>query len=232
MLLVSLLLAHLLGDFLLQPRPWVEDKEKRGAKSPYLYTHIAIHVLLLLLVLPKQVLWIVPVVGISHFLIDLTKIKRQREETKNQWFYWDQLLHLLVLGIVFYLAEGTGAIEIDWEGLLPIVTGGVFVTLPCSILVKNLISGFTPQIPEESKWDKDSLVSAGAYIGMLERLLVYVFIITGHWEGVGFMIAAKSVFRFSDLAQSRQRKLTEYVLIGTLLSFGLATLTGILVVGL
>jgi hypothetical protein len=43
------------------------------------------------------------------------------------------------------------------------------------------------------------------------------------------MIAAKSVFRFSDLAKARQRKLTEYVLIGTLLSFGFAILTGILV---
>jgi len=50
-----------------------------------------------------------------------------------------------------------------------------------------------------------------------------------HWEGVGFMVAAKSVFRFSDLAQAKQRKLTEYVLIGTLLSFGMAVLTGILI---
>ena len=72
-------------------------------------------------------------------------------------------------------------------------------------------------------------MNAGKYIGILERLLVFVFILVDHWEGVGFMIAAKSVFRFSDLAEAKQRKLTEYVLIGTLLSFGIAVLTGILV---
>jgi len=36
------------------------------------------------------------------------------------------------------------------------------------------------------------------------------------------LIAAKSIFRFSDLSRSKDRKLTEYVLIGTLLSYGLA----------
>ena len=52
--------------------------------------------------------------------------------------------------------------------------------------------------------------------------LVFVFILTDHWEGVGFLIAAKSVFRFGDLKESKDRKLTEYILIGTLLSFAMA----------
>lgn len=43
-----------------------------------------------------------------------------------------------------------------------------------------------------------------------------------HWEAVGFLLAAKSVFRFGNLKESHGRKLTEYVLIGTLLSFALA----------
>lgn len=54
-----------------------------------------------------------------------------------------------------------------------------------------------------------------------------MFIITNHWEGIGFLIAAKSVFRFGDLSQAKDRKLTEYILIGTLLSFGLAIVFGI-----
>lgn len=40
-------------------------------------------------------------------------------------------------------------------------------------------------------------------------------------EAVGFLLAAKSVFRFGDLRDDQDRKRTEYVLIGTLLSFGL-----------
>jgi hypothetical protein len=41
-------------------------------------------------------------------------------------------------------------------------------------------------------------------------------------EAVGFLLAAKSVFRFGDLKDDHDRMRTEYVLIGTLLSFGIA----------
>ena len=74
----------------------------------------------------------------------------------------------------------------------------------------------------------ESLKDAGKYIGILERILVFVFIITDHWEAVCFLITAKSVFRFGDLKESKNRKLTEYILIGTLISFGIAILTGLL----
>src|SRR5690606_41497419 len=107
--------------------------------------------------------------------------------------------------------------------------GAVFLTTPLSILISTLLSAWTPVAMEHGKVQTDSLVNAEKYIGILERLLVFTFIVVNHWEGVGFMIAAKSVFRFSDLAEAKQRKLTEYVLVGTLLSFGIAVLTGVLV---
>ncbi|MDK2969458.1 MAG: hypothetical protein PWQ65_561, partial [Bacteroidota bacterium] len=46
------------------------------------------------------------------------------------------------------------------------------------------------------------------------------------------LVAAKSVFRFGDLKDSGNRKLTEYILIGTLLSFGIAIVTGMIVVSI
>ena len=64
-------------------------------------------------------------------------------------------------------------------------------------------------------------------LGVLERLFIFVFIITNNWHGIGFLLTAKSVFRFGDLSKSDDRKLTEYILIGTLLSFGLALLIGL-----
>jgi len=57
-------------------------------------------------------------------------------------------------------------------------------------------------------------------------------VVSGHWEAIGFLVAAKSVFRFGDLKDSGNRKLTEYILIGTLLSFGIAIVTGMIVVGI
>ena len=40
------------------------------------------------------------------------------------------------------------------------------------------------------------------------------------------MLAAKSIFRFGDLKENKDIRLTEYILIGTLLSFGIGILTG------
>ncbi|MGB1309494.1 MAG: DUF3307 domain-containing protein, partial [Oceanihabitans sp.] len=39
-LLIKLLLAHIIGDFFLQPEKWVIDKEAKKLKSFKLYLHI------------------------------------------------------------------------------------------------------------------------------------------------------------------------------------------------
>jgi hypothetical protein len=78
----------------------------------------------------------------------------------------------------------------------------------------------------------DSLNDAGKYIGILERLFVFGFILMSQWGAIGFLLTAKSVFRFGDLSKAKDRKLTEYILIGTLLSFGIAILIGLLCVSL
>jgi hypothetical protein len=64
----------------------------------------------------------------------------------------------------------------------------------------------------------------------MERLFVFTFVVMGRWEGIGFLMAAKSIFRFGDLKEAKDRKLTEYILIGTLLSFGIAMALGVAVV--
>ena len=42
-ILLKLILAHFIGDFLLQPTAWVKEKEVKKSKSKYLYAHILIH---------------------------------------------------------------------------------------------------------------------------------------------------------------------------------------------
>lgn len=231
MIFIPLILAHLLGDFILQPNSWVADKENKKGGSIYLYIHVLLHTILAFLFLwDRNLWWIALIIGITHFLIDWAKLQFQNPKTKRNWFFIDQIAHILVIAVlsIFYFPF------FRWEDFfnlrnLELITAFVFLTVPSSILIKTIISIWTPVTVEHSKIQTESLVNAGKYIGILERLLVFVFILVNHWEGVGFMIAAKSVFRFSDLAEAKQRKLTEYVLIGTLLSFGIAVLTGILV---
>jgi len=230
MIFIKLILAHLLGDFILQPDSWVADKERRKLKSPYLYLHVLIHTILSFVFLWNTDLWWVSLlVGITHLIIDASKLIFQNVKNKKRWFFIDQMLHILVIvGISFYFKEFSFDFLNNQE-ILKIIMAALFLTTPASIFIKILLSSWTPVPETQSSLQTDSLSSAGKYIGILERLLVFTFIMVNHWEGVGFMVAAKSVFRFSDLAQAKQRKLTEYVLIGTLLSFGLAVLTGILI---
>ena len=220
LLALQLLFAHFLGDFLFQPYSWVKDKERRKLASPKLYFHILIHIALSFLFIWDLSLWYIPLfIGISHLVIDASKLLLQNGRNNRLLFFIDQALHLLVIGFsVIFFTETIEIIEVPTELCLYLL-GAFLVTNPASISIKTIISIYTPKTEIE---EDESLNNAGKYIGILERLLVYIFIITNHWEGVGFLIAAKSIFRFSDLTQSKDRKLTEYILIGTLLSFGIA----------
>ena len=230
MIFTKLILAHIIGDFILQSNSWVADKEKKQLKSQYLYLHVLIHAVLSFIFLWDINLWWIPVlIGITHFIIDALKLQFQKPKTRKLWFFIDQALHILViLGISVFVKEINFEIFNNSE-LLKYLTAAVFLTTPASMMIKILLSSWSPITVEHSKVQTESLTNAGKYIGILERLLVFVFIVVNHWEGVGFLIAAKSVFRFSDLAEAKQRKLTEYIMIGTLLSFGIAVLLGILV---
>ncbi|MDI5895135.1 DUF3307 domain-containing protein [Flavobacterium algoritolerans] len=224
---VKLLLAHLLGDFLLQPTSWVLDKENRKYKSIYLYIHTLLHFILAwILVSISDFVWFAVMLAVTHGGIDFLKLHFQKNKTKRNWFLIDQLLHLIVIMTItlFYTNKRIDFTAFDNQFWI-IATGILLLTKPTSILIKNIISIWTP----ENKTSDESLSNAGNYIGILERLFVFYFVITAHFEAIGFLLAAKSIFRFGDLKEAKDRKLTEYVLIGTLLSFGIALLTGILV---
>ncbi|CAM1341074.1 DUF3307 domain-containing protein [Tenacibaculum aestuarii] len=228
-LFLKLLVAHLLGDFVFQPKNWVKDKEKKKIKSPKLYAHIGVHAIFLLILLQFNLQYwsIFLLIIISHFIVDLGKLYLQKKKNKRLFFFLDQAFHLLFLGIATYIFQPfdiTFSTIVNENNLL-LACCLLFVTFTSSIIINILISRWNPE--KNNKSEEQSLANAGKYIGFLERLLVFVFIAINQWAGVGFLLAAKSIFRFGDLTASKDRKLTEYVLVGTLLSFGLAILTGL-----
>jgi len=227
-LFIKLLLAHLLGDFILQPERWVKEKELRKHRSPKLYIHVLLHGALAWLLVWDIRFWL-PVLGIvvTHYTIDLIKVIWQKPEKKLQWFIADQAMHLLVLAVIWWMWEQPSFTNatVSLDQALIVVTAAVLLTMPTSIIIKTVISQWTP---DTFYTVSSSLPDAGKFIGYLERLLVLTFILFNHWEAVGFLLAAKSVFRFGNLKESHDRKLTEYVLIGTLLSFGISILVALL----
>ena len=224
---LKLLLGHLIADFLFQPGLWIRDKLKRKHLSPYLYWHVVVHALVTFILLQFQLkYWMgILLIVISHTLIDATKMNLNGRMNAKLLFGLDQLAHLLILATVvwFYFPYSISLNFLLEPQVLLFMIALILVTVVAAIVIKLLMSSW------EFKEDKeeDSLPNAGMYIGVLERVFVFGFIVLQQWQAIGLLIAAKSIFRFSDLSRAKDRKLTEYILIGTLISFGWAILVGI-----
>lgn len=228
-ILIKLIAAHLTGDFLLQSDRMCIDKFSNNSKAKYkaLVLHALVQAALAYIFVAQWNCWIVPVViGVSHFAIDLVKTMSKRTDLIS--FVWDQLAHLcIIIGLWWLefarLSQLDMADEIFSTNFWLIATAYIAVLAPTSILIKFFIE-FEKWMPSEAS--SQGLPNAGKWIGYLERILILTFIFTDNIEGIGFLLAAKSVFRFGELNKAKDIKITEYVLIGTFASFTIAILIG------
>nr|WP_299241848.1 DUF3307 domain-containing protein [uncultured Halomonas sp.] len=229
-LLLLLLLAHLAGDFLLQCKAWVHSKQRLGYHSPAVYWHAGVHGLLALsALLIGQLAFATAVlaalmIALSHLMIDILKSYTPEQV---RYFLIDQALHLVVILLVWSWLVHPWPLPLlgSWlldPGLLAILVAYVLITRPLSILIALVMQRWSAQVDNSG-----TLADAGARIGILERFLVLTFVLSGEFTPIGFLLAAKSVLRFGDLREDRDRKLTEYVLLGTMLSFALTLLLGL-----
>lgn len=224
--LTKMILSHLVTDFILQPGSWVKERTARHFASPKLYLHGLVTAVAVLIITGFNY-WLVSLaILITHTLIDGWK-SYQKQTAK--YFVIDQLLHLLVILACWY------AVFIKWDdvvtawqllnsklALWKLITAVVFLTSPAGILIGQLTRQWREQLPEA-----ENLANAGKWIGMVERLIILVFVLLNQFAALGLLVAAKGIIRFSE--KDRQEIKTEYLVIGTLLSIGIAMLTGLLV---
>lgn len=229
LILFRLMAAHLLADFLLQPSSWVTSKNTRKGRSPHLYLHVLVHGIFTYLFLGDWSNYAIPLVVMgSHLLIDLGKASLQKKNLST--FVADQLLHLAVLvGCWLVLTDQGVQLTAAVRRLLGstetwvLFTGYLVALFPSGVL----ISIATQKWCKELK-DRQGLAEAGRWIGYSERFLILTFILLSRYEAIGFLIAAKSIFRFNEIMKDKERKEAEYFLIGTLLSIAFALATGLL----
>jgi hypothetical protein len=232
-LFVILLLAHLLGDFPLQFR-WIRQQKKHW---PARLIHSAVHAVLAYVLIANWNLWLVAAItGVSHYLIDWGLFSEKSKIFRGQIV--DQALHLIVIGGVTAYATAQSASLPVWFALQPAIAWDLVVVLNAVILLiplgGNLIGGFmapfqgqldnhysklTHSNSTNGKSPVKGLEDGGKVIGYLERLLILVFIVANQYAGIGFLIAAKSVFRFGEFKESENRMEAEYIIIGTFASF-------------
>jgi hypothetical protein len=228
LVLFRLILAHLLTDFVFQPSSWVKSRHAKKIKSNKLYLHATITGLLAYGISGQFSAWeIFVIITGSHFIIDLWK---SYQPNKVRYFLIDQGLHLLVILILwlFIFNKWEAAVQLITSALnniklLVIIIGYVGVAWPLGILIGIA----TEKWRNEADVNREGLAKAGMWIGLLERFLILTFILIDQFTAVGLLIAAKSVLRFSD--KENTQKKTEYVLIGTLMSFSASFIIGLLI---
>lgn len=232
-LLISLYIAHIAFDFYLQPKAWIEARNTLHYKSKELYLHSLLHagitfiILILMSEISFSLIFIYSVIIlITHYFFDLGK---SYTDNSLKWFITDQALHLFVITFLWIMLvdQNTQIFHdlsfknINYKYLI-VILAYIIILKPISSLIYMLLKKWTPVAVEGS-----TLVSAGQSIGYLERTLILTFILLNQFAAIGFLLAAKSIFRFGELQNDQDKKLTEYVMLGTLISFSISIFIGL-----
>lgn len=231
-LLLRLIISHLLTDFVFQPLSWITDRKAKKARSVKLIWHVIVTALFAYVFSGIYACWWLPLaILISHYLIDLAK---SYLPDKFIYFAIDQLMHVIVIVIIWLI------INKQWQTILSnfnglaenthfwiLAIGYVLVTWPLGIVIGIATAKWRNDLAA-TKEAKDGLENAGKWIGICERVLILTFVLTSQFTAIGFLITAKSILRFGDKDKQAEKK-TEYILLGTLLSFAASALIGIII---
>jgi len=217
--LAALLFAHVLADFIFQTRWMVQNKRRPAALAAHggvvLVAAIAATGTMAL-----PLFWLAAL----HVAVDAGKA---RLAPGLGPFLGDQALHLAAIAALAAWQPGLWAGGL-WSGcaslpaLMAVAAGAILATRAGSFAIGFLMAPFAHRLPEDIT--AESLPGAGRMIGLMERGLIFAFLLIGQPEGVGLLIAAKSILRFGAVRDDRA--LSEYVIIGTLASVGWALAAG------
>lgn len=225
---IALLCAHLVADFVLQTDGLIRNK-----RNPLL---MLVHAFIVLVTAVfflggVPITMLVILVG-THIAMDAAKVYLLPPKLWS--FLLDQGVHIAVIFALagFWPGEVSQGLwstlpgdGLSWYLAGLVLASGVIASLRMgAILIRNATTGMTGEMPAQI----EGLTNGGFIIGCLERALVMLLILIGQPSGVGFLIAAKSILRFGDVTNPSERKMTEYIIIGTFMSFGWGLLVAVL----
>lgn len=218
---IALAFAHILADFVLQPGWMVARKREPGV----LVLHAVIVLIAAMLATGRVDAWELLVLAAAHLVIDTIKTFALPDTFGA--YVADQVAHFASLLAIAVLApdlwrSGFWANAPDLLAAMLYLGGFILATRAGGFAVGKLMDHHTEELPEDQE---NGLPGGGMTIGLLERGLIFILIIVGQPGAIGFLIAAKSILRFGTVQENRAA--SEYVIIGTLASFGWAIAAGI-----
>lgn len=217
----ALLFAHVLADFVFQSKWMVANKRNLGV----LLLHVALVLLFSQLATGQVAAPALLVLALLHLLIDSVKTYAARPGLTA--YLTDQVAHILSLILIAHLVPGLwsngllGLIHEELPAAMALISGLILATVAGNYAIDFLMQSHSAGT-ETSDTPSDGLPKGGKTIGLLERGLIFVLILSGQIAAIGFLVAAKSILRFGSV--STDRNASEYVIIGTLASFGWAIL--------
>jgi hypothetical protein len=155
-------------------------------------------------------------------------------------FALDQLAHLGLIVLLWAVLLADVPLTAGWERTVGMVTARwnpvvfgeamLWIAVVGSLLIVNVrgasffVATLVTPGPAGGDGPEPTPDRIGETIGVLERLLVVVFVLGGAGIAVGLVIAAKTIARFRQLDD---RAFAEYYLLGTLASVSVAVLSGL-----
>ena len=185
-------------------------------------------------------LWEISVaIAVGHWLSDSLKIEiRNRNLYKqNTLFIADQLFHVLIIAGLwfwnFHLFDSlfkTFALPFVNYRLSLLLLAYVWLIFPVGYLIKFATQDISPtntnQLSPAINTNEQNVEHGGKLIGQFERIIILTLVLLNQYEAIGFLITGKSIIRFADHNSNLR---SEYVLVGTMMSYAIAILTGVVV---
>lgn len=237
---ICMLIGHFLGDYYFQFK-CMADKKKENIWWLCLHSGIYSATVALCLIFFNKPVYLLfcLVIGVSHFVIDYLKIKLDKKYSKK-WIglsvlMADQFIHIAILfgfSFLFLDQNWLGNQVFDYfynsylhftlpiELTLTYMLSAIFLIKPAAVIIKQITVIIFPKSVDKN------VDNAGAIIGILERLIIYVCIVSFNWfEIILVMLTAKTIVRYKKFEVKNGKveidtddSFAEKFLVGTLAS--------------
>lgn len=225
-MLIRVLIAHVLADFVFQSTKMVENKK-------WFSKHMTLHIVIVLITtLILSFSWQISLaLALTHWIIDAIKVRlAQTRIDKFLLFGIDQVLHVLIILFVWavyfrlevpifnlMLSLGTN------YNISLLIFAYAIVIWPLGYVLKYALKYMNT---ENNEVLTKKIEHGGKLIGQFERIIILTFVLLNQYEAIGFLITGKSIIRF---AQKDENLKSEYVLVGTMMSYALSIIIGVIV---
>jgi len=227
-----LLFIHILGDFYFQTKHLARQKnESRRKLIEHGLIYTAVSIIGIIPIYHESMLIAALVLSLSHIVIDMVKYAYIKDnvlkdkylpEKERSVYLLDQFLHIACIIVIAYILAAKnieivfspsmeaaiGIIEIPFIDFFSWSLILLLIWKPANITIKHLLCLNRPSEEDGKK--------AGGFIGLLERLLILLFLSMNQYSAIGLVLTAKSIARYDEI--SKNKDFAEYYLLGTLLS--------------